>query len=239
MSQVATVTEPRLELRTETTLPLDECLVALVAVQAGTRAVEVSARLNLIEGDLTVKVTGPGGFAARCAWPWPVDTQRRTEQLAPGGRLVGSVPLIATDTSAPLFPAPGDYTLVATFDAAPGVRLTSPPVKVRRTPGRDSTRAAALRDREVIQSLLSASSLGNASTGLRAVAAGANAATQALAALANDTPEAVPAPAGGDTGTKAEATAAVAAVLPEGLADDDTRRANLLSRLGSTGALAW
>jgi hypothetical protein len=232
------MTDLRLELRTESPLPLDECLVGLVAVRAGAHAVEVSARLNLIEGDLTIAVSGPGGFSARCAWPWPVDAPSRTVQLAPGRRLVGAVPLIATDTGAPLFPSPGDYTLVATFDAAPGVRLTSPAVRVRRTPERDRARGAALRDREVLQSLLSTSALGNARAGLHAVATGANAATQALAALAIGNPQAVVATAR-DGSTRAGATAAIAAVLPAGVADDDTRRAEMLSRLGSSGALAW
>jgi hypothetical protein len=132
----------------------------------------VSARLNLIEGDLTITVTGAAGYTARCAWPWPVDAQGRAVDLAPGSRLVGAVPLIGTDTSAPLFPSPGDYTLGAEFDVAPGVRLISPAVTVRRTPEQDGARAAALRDHDVIQSLLSASPLGNAAAGLHAVAEG-------------------------------------------------------------------
>jgi hypothetical protein len=233
-----TSTEPRLELRTDSTLPLDECLVGVVAVQAGSQAGRVSAQLNLIEGDLTITVTGAAGYTARCAWPWPVDAQGRVVDLAPGSRLVGAVPLIGTDTSAPLFPSPGEYTLVAEFDVAPGVRLTSPAVAVRRTPEQDRARAAALRNHDVIQSLLSASLLGNAAAGLHAVAEGSRPTTRVLAALALDHPDAVVAAATSDQ-AQADVAAAIAAVLPAGVADADPRRVDLLARLGGGGVPQW
>jgi len=232
-----TQAEPRLQLRVAPTLPLDECLVGTIAVQAGSQALRVSARLNLIEGDLTITVTA-AGYSARCTWPWPVDTQRRTVDLAPRMRLVGAVPLLATDTSAPLFPSAGDYSLVAEYDAAPGVRLVSTAATVRRTPGQDGVRAAALRDRDVIQSLLSASLLGNAAAGVRAVAGGARVTTRVLAAIALDHPDAVVAAATGDQ-AQADAAAAIAAVLPAGVADADPRRARLLARLGADGLPRW
>ena len=109
-----------LVVQADTSLPIDECLVIIVTLEAGTEAATVSARLNLIEGDLAVAVAGAAGYTARCAWPWPVDSMPRWVDLAPGRRLAGAVPLLATDTSAPLFPSPGEYTLTATFDAGPG-----------------------------------------------------------------------------------------------------------------------
>jgi hypothetical protein len=144
------------------------------------------------------------------------------------------VPLVGTDASAPLFPTPGSYTLVAEYDAAPGVRLTSSAVTVRRTPEQDAARAAALRDRDVIQSLLSASPLGSAAPGLHAVADGTRVTTRVLAALALDHPDAVVAVAMSDQ-ARADVAAAIAAVLPEGVADADPRRIDLLARLGGDG----
>ena len=43
-------------------LPLDECLVGVVVLEAGDQTVMVSSRLNLIEGDLTIDLTGPAGL---------------------------------------------------------------------------------------------------------------------------------------------------------------------------------
>jgi hypothetical protein len=223
------VTGPQLDLRTDATLALDECLIAVLTVLPGDEPVRVSARLNLIEGDLVVTVTGPGGTAARCAWPWPVDSQGRQVDLAPGRRLVGAVPLIGTDASTPLFASPGAYTVVAEYDAAPGLHLSSAPVTVRRTPAADEARAAALRDREVIQSLLSASVLGSGEAGLWAVAEGSRAATRTLAALALDQVERLGLLADADEQTRLEIAAAVDAVLPEGVADADPRRIALLA----------
>ena len=228
------MTGPRLELRTDATLPLDECQLGIVAVDAGSQPVRISARLNLVEGDLAIAITGPAGHTARCAWPWPVDAPGRAVDLAPGARLVAAVPLISTDTSAPLFPTPGAYTLVAEYDAAVDLRLSSPPVTVRRTPGQDGVRAAALQDRDVIQSLLSASLLGGAAAGLRALADGSRVATRVLAALALDQLDVVAAAAAGDQ-SRSDVAAAVAAVLPAGVADADPRRISLVTRLGDDG----
>ena len=112
----------------------------------------------------------------------------RWVELAPGQRLTGAVPLVATDTSAPLFPGPGRYTLTGTFDAGGGTVAASPAaVAVERTAPGDragADRAAALRDRDVLQSLLSASVLGAAAGGLDLLAAGGSLATRTLAALA-------------------------------------------------------
>jgi len=225
-----TLTETRLELHTDSTLPLDECLIGIVTVQAGSQAVRVSARLNLIEGDLTITVTGTAGYSARCAWPWPVDAQGRATDLAPGQRLVGAVPLVGTDSGTPLFPSTGAYTLVAEYDVVPGERLTSTAITVHRTPGQDAARTAALRDRDVIQSLLSASLLGGAAAGLHAIADGTQVTSRMLAALALDQAEPVAAAAISDQ-AEADVAAAIEAVLPAGVADADPRRVALHARV--------
>jgi hypothetical protein len=230
------LTEPRLELRADPTVPLDECLVGIVTVTAGSQPVRVSARLNLLEGDLAVRVSGPAGHTARCAWPWPVDALGRSVDLEPGAQLVGAVPLIGSDVSTPLFPSPGPYTLVAEYQAAPGMALSSAAVTVRRTPGPNQVRVAALGDRDVIQSLVSASVLGGAGPGVRALADGTRVTTRVLAALALDQPDLVAA-AATDRQAGAEVAAAVAAVLPPGVADTDPRRLAVLARLGDDGLL--
>ena len=213
-----------LVVQADPSLPIDECLVIIVTLEAGTEAATVSARLNLIEGDLTIAVVGAAGYSARCAWPWPVDSMPRWVDLAPGRRLAGAVPLLATDTSAPLFPSPGEYTLTATFDAAPGIELSSASVAVRRTAPDAGRRAAALRDRDVLQSLLSASVLGSAANGLAMLASGRTV-TRALSALALDRVDDVVASLDhDDVGSVAEIVRAVSAVLPGGFADADPRR---------------
>jgi hypothetical protein len=216
----------RLTVTASAELPLDECLVGVVTVEAGDQAVTVSSRLNLIEGDVTVDVTGPAGYTARCSWPWPVDALSRWIELAPGQRLRGAIPLLATDTSAPLFPAAGDYTVVASFTATPDATLLSPPAAVRRTAPRTEARAAALRERDVLQSLLSASVLGDAAAGLALLDEADTVTTRALSALAQDRLDAIVAPLdAGDDRSAAAVVIAVAAVLPPGVADGDPRRA--------------
>ena len=215
----------RLAVTAAAELPLDECLVGVVTVEAGDQAVTVSSRLNLIEGDLTVDVAGPAGYTARCAWPWPVDALSRSTELAPGQRLLGAIPLLATDTSAPLFPAVGDYSVVASFTATPDVTLRSPPVTVRRTAARSDARAGALRERDVLQSLLSASVLGDAAPGLALLDEADTVTTRALSALAQDRlDQLVSSLDAGDSRSAAAAVTAVAAVLPPGVADGDPRR---------------
>ena len=78
----------------------------------------------------------------------------------------------------------------------------------------------------------------NAAAGLRAVAGGTRVTTRVLAALALDRPDAVVAAATGDQ-AQADAAAAIASVLPAGVADADPRRARLLARLGANGLPRW
>lgn len=233
------VPDLRLVLEAPATLPLDEVLVATVSLEAGPVPITVSARLNIIEGDLAVEVTTPGGpgtgAVAICRWPWPVDALSRVVELAAGQRLVAAVALVATDTSAPLFPAPGAYMLRALFDVAPGMTVASDPVRVRRTAAADPGRAAALRDRAVLQSLLSASALHGADEGLAVLERAPTVATRTLAALALGRLVTL---AGDGAGADEEVARAVSSVLPPGYAERDPRRADLASaaRRGTVAA---
>ena len=172
---------------TDTSLPIDECLVIVVTLEAGSEARPGSA-----PGSTSSKGISPSrsrarpGTAGRCAWPWPVDSMPRWVDLAPGRRVAGAVPLLATDTSAPLFPAAGAYTLVASFDAAPGTTVASAPVMVSRTLAASPERAAALDERAVLQSLLAAAVFAEATSGLEALFAASRVATRVLAGLALD-----------------------------------------------------
>jgi hypothetical protein len=219
------VPDLQLTLTVASELPLDECLVGVVMLEAGDQAVTVSSRLNLIEGDLTIEVSGPAG-PTRCAWPWPVDALSRWVELGPGQRLFGAVPLVATDTSAPLFPAVGSYTLVASFAATPDETLRSAPASVRRTDPASDARAGALRTRDVLQSLLSGSVLGDAAADLALLDEAETVTTRALSALAQDRLGALVASLdAGDDQSAADVLTAVASVLPPGVSDHDPRRA--------------
>lgn len=224
----------RLELQVDASLALDKVLIGRLRLSAD-HDTTVSARLNLIEGDLVVEVIGPAGHTARCAWPWPVDAMPRRTELRRGRHIDATVALLATDTSAPLFPQPGAYTLVAHYDAAPGITVSSPAVTMRRTAapsspiasGDGSDTAELLRRRDVIQSLLSASAMGDADTALQTLAESNHVATRTLAALALDQIDNVVASlADADAGddVAADVVAAVDAVLPQGCFDDDERR---------------
>ncbi|WP_163544836.1 hypothetical protein [Occultella kanbiaonis] len=164
----------------------DQALLGVVALtNAGTEPVTVNARLNLPDGDLVIDVAGPAG-TLRAGWPWPADSLPREAELGPGQALEAGVLLVCTAASQPLFPGAGSYTLTASYAAGP-TTLEAEPARVVRTPatGAAGAAAAALRDRDVIQSLASASVLGQATGGLAAMAAdgGTNA---ILAALATD-----------------------------------------------------
>ena len=121
-------------------------------------------RLNLIEGDLTITVTEPGGSTRTAGWPWPADSGARTATLQPGERLVTGLLLLSTAASQPLVDQPGRYVVRASY-AAGGVEVQSEPVTVLRSPATDQALASALADRDVIQSLLSVSVIGAAGPG--------------------------------------------------------------------------
>lgn len=217
MSDVADGLTGGLELRLRLpgdAVPLDRVVVAVVELIARGDPAVVNARLNLVEGDLTVTVTGSDGVPVRCGWPWPVDSPPRTIALAAGRMLVAAVPLVASRASAALFPAPGVYVVDAAFETGHGV-IAARPVRLTRTAPTDAARAAALRDRDVLQSLLAGGVLGAARPGIEAVAASDDSATAAMAEAAL-----------GRTGTRRDTASAlaVAAILPPGATGPDERR---------------
>ena len=222
-----------LELRlrvAEASVPLDRIAFAEVEVVAVGGAATVSARLNLIEGDLEVQVTGPDGRVARASWPWPADSAARSVALAAGERLVAAVPLVSAGSN-PLFPAPGRYELVARFAAAPGRTLTSNTVVLVRTAGEDAALAADLRDRDVLQSVLGAGVIGAAGPALERLADSSDTGTAAAARLALGRTAPL-ADAAGDPAV----SRAVAALLPVGATGQDARREAVASRAGARDA---
>jgi hypothetical protein len=215
------------------TLPLDRIAFAdveLVAREAAT----VSARLNLVEGDLEIDVAAPGRPPLRATWPWPVDSAPRSVELAAGERLVASVPLLASG-SAPLFPAPGRYVLTARFAARRGETVEAQPVELVRTAPADADAAVAagLGDRDVLQSLLGAGVIGAAAPSLERLAASADAGTAAAANLALGRTAALAGAAGDPAVTRA-----VAALLPPGATGPDARRDAVLPAAQARGAAA-
>ncbi|KAF2411741.1 hypothetical protein B1729_18705 [Microbacterium sp. B35-04] len=215
------------------TVPLDRIAFADVELVAR-GAVTVSARLNLVEGDLEIDVTAPGRPPLRATWPWPVDSAPRSVELAAGERLVASVPLLASG-SAPLFPAPGRYVLTARFAARPGETIEAQPVELVRTvpSDTDAARTAGLGDRDVLQSLLGAGVIGAAEPALERLAASADAGTAAAANLALGRTAALAAAADDPAVTRA-----VAALLPPGATGPDERRDAVLPAAGARSAAA-
>lgn len=130
------------------------CLVRLV--NRGPAPVPVSARLNLMEGDLALTVRGPDG-AVRRLTGWQADTPLRRVTLAPGEEIVNLVNLLATDAG-PVFPVPGSYEIAADFTYAPAQpALRSNPVAVTlRAPASEEEREVArlLEDGKLREAIL-------------------------------------------------------------------------------------
>jgi len=191
----------------------------------GSQPVTVNARLNLLEDDLTVTVTRPDQSTWTAGWPWPADSGARSVPLQPGERVVAGLVLLATAASQPVVDQPGRYLVRASYPAARGVEVESEPVTVLRSPPADPTQASALTDRDVIQSLLSVSVIGEAGSRIDGIARGGKPVARMLSRLASGTagPD-----AGSDLGDR-QLAAAVTAVLPPGLFPADERAAPLLA----------
>jgi hypothetical protein len=219
------MTELRLRLELPSPTPVDECLLGTVWLEAGSQPVTVNARLNLLEGDLTVTVTRPDQSTRTAGWPWPADSGARSVPLQPGERLVAGLVLLATAASQPVVDQPGRYVVRASYPAARGVEVESEPVTVLRSPPDDPTQASALTDRDVIQSLLSVSVMGEVGSRIDGIARGGKPVARMLSRLASGTagPD-----AGSDLGDR-QLAAAVTAVLPPGLFPADERAAPLLA----------
>ncbi len=178
----------RLEVSVERQVPLDEIVVAVISVTTDDDVV-LTGQLNLMGGDLRVIVTGPDGRAQRAGWPWPADSAGREIRLERGQTLAGGVPLLCTSSSQPLLDEPGRYTITATFAATGQAGLSAPAVALDRVPATDWAQAEALRERDVIQSLMSASALGAAGPILAGFTDQARPRVRTLAGLALDQPE--------------------------------------------------
>lgn len=210
---------------TAASVPLDRVVFADVELVATGSPATVSARLNLVEGDLEIEVAGAGGGApVRTTWPWPVDSAPRSADLPAGGRLVAAVPLLSSG-SAPLFPAPGRYELTARFAARRGEDFTSRPVTLVRTAPDDDALAARLADRDVLQSLLGAGIFGAAAPSLELLSASPDAGTAAAADLALGRTSALV-----DAASDPAVVRAVAALLPPGATGQDDRRDAVVAR---------
>lgn len=205
-------------------VPLDRVAFAEVEVAAVGGAATVSARLNLIEGDLEVEVTGPDSRVARATWPWPADSAPRSIELAAGERLVAAVPLVSQG-SEPLFPVAGRYEVVARFAVRPGETITSNTGVLVRTAGEDAALAADLRDRDVVQSLLGAGVIGATEPALERLAESQDPGTAAAARLALSRTDAWEGPDADPAVSRA-----VAALLPPGATGQDERREAVASR---------
>jgi hypothetical protein len=225
------VTTPdlRLSLEVPARLALDEPLVALARLATAAGPVRSSSRLNLIEGDLSVVVTGPGPGPVRATWPYPVDSGLRQVTLNAGEVLEGGVLLLAGGGREPLFPIAGAYELVAEFTPTPATMVTASAATVVRDDPTDSegfARARALADPAVVGSLMSASVASAAADAL----AGPVAATPAgrlLAALAAGDPAEIRSAASAlaEAGGPVAPVATAVSVLPPGLFPGDERLA--------------
>lgn len=231
-----TTTDLRLVLAAPERLGQDEPLVAVARLlNTGAGPVVTSSRLNLLEGDLSVLLSGPGRAAYRVSSPYPVDSGLRRVTLGPGEAVEGGVLLLAGAAREPLFPLAGAYTLVAEFSPVPAEMVTGEPVTVLREEPADAAgraRARLLADPEVVAGLTSAS----ITTAGRDAVTAALAATpvgRLLAALAVGDLAGVrdAAAALADRAGSVTAAATAVSVLPAGLFPGDERLAAVTDTL--------
>lgn len=118
-------------------------LGTLRVTNRATTPITISSRLNLMEGDVRLIVTGPDA-KRREFRGWQADTILRQEVLAPNEQLVAHLNLLQTEEG-PVFPVSGRYQLQAEF--SPSVQseaITSAPVVVNvRSPETDVERGVA------------------------------------------------------------------------------------------------
>ncbi|WP_374456063.1 hypothetical protein [Nocardioides sp.] len=224
------MTDLSLHVEAPAEVPLGEAVVVVLRLRNdGSSPATTSSRLDLAQGDLSVWVAPEGGDRVRVEWPWQVDSGRTEVDLAPGQELVGSALLLSATGS--LFPAPGDYAVLAAFAVRPDLEVTSAPATVRRVAATDPGAAArqrALEDPDVVRSLASVSTIGAAAEGLALLAASdASPVAQLLAACVTtvtaDLPPVIERAV--DAAGAVIAAAAVAAVLPPGVFPGDERLA--------------
>lgn len=112
--------EEGLSVRLDVASPVVAGLAALALLRvsnSGAAPLLVSARLNLMEGDVSLLVTDPAG-GVREIRGWQADTGLHRVELAPGQALVGALNLLDAPDG-PIFPGPGGYRLAAHYTASP------------------------------------------------------------------------------------------------------------------------
>lgn len=105
-------------------------LATVVVANEGPSAIPaVSARLNLMEGDLRISAQGPQGTTTEVRG-WQADTTLKQVSLKPGEQIEGSFNLAWSEAGA-TFPIPGNYVLRAEYDPSPRMEaVVSDPVSV-------------------------------------------------------------------------------------------------------------
>jgi hypothetical protein len=118
-------------------------LATLRVINRGNEPRLVSARLNLMEGDLRLFVTAPDG-SRREVRGWQADTGLHRVELQPGQQLVGAINLLEAEDG-PVFAAPGQYRLEAEYCPGPQAEpVTSGDVPVTvSAPGAEAEAALA------------------------------------------------------------------------------------------------
>jgi hypothetical protein len=134
-------------------------LSALGTLRVTNRAmtpITISSRLNLMEGDVRLRVVGPDG-TRRELRGWQADTILNQVTLAPNEQLVANLNLLQTEEG-PVFPTSGRYQLQAEFSPSlQSEAITSPTIEVNvRAPQTDAERGAAqlLNDDQVRRSIV-------------------------------------------------------------------------------------
>lgn len=121
-----------LSVRLEVAQPVVAGLAALALLRisnSGAAPLLVSARLNLMEGDVSLVVTDPGG-GMREIKGWQADTGLHRVELAPGRDLVGALNLLDAPDG-PIFLCAGEHRLAAHYTPFPGTApIESPSVPV-------------------------------------------------------------------------------------------------------------
>lgn len=121
-----------LRVRLEVDRPVVAGLAALARISisnSGPAPILASARLNLMEGDVSLLVTDPGG-GLREIKGWQADTGLNRVELPPGQDLVGALNLLDSPDG-PIFPGAGEYRLAAYYTPSPQAEpVESPPVPV-------------------------------------------------------------------------------------------------------------
>lgn len=144
--QAGAVAELVLELKVPESAVLGLPALATLSVSnRGTFPVTVSSRLNLMEGDVRLLVTGPDGVRRRVvgAGGQP-DTLPRQIALPPGRQIVGGINLLYTDAG-PTFPETGRYILQAEYSPTPhaGWLVSAPVPMTVDAPESEAQRGAA------------------------------------------------------------------------------------------------